>query len=343
MQQPLSFLHDIRSRIIIVLTHSFTRAQLDDLVAFCHALAVPAVRARIPAALLETRFGEMSFSDVAYDCIADLFTLDDAGRLTQLSTYFAGIDIDAASDELLLAHLRRLVFSKVNQGISRIYHEMDPGLGRIIRNIKLAVERLRQFEILERFGDACLAPAQADRLEHQPAYAAAELEAMLRQSANGSETIPDLLAVLSRSLRQRDDRSRVVPLVAVALMFRSLYATAHAALPAHAMMDHRLLEYDTLGVIRRSCRRVRTDIGSRYLGRNKVTPGEMDGLMDVIEEMLVAKYVEGDGADSSLYDRLRERMPDLSRLEYRRRLRSKVEYLARLTEKEVVERLKRDA
>jgi len=342
MPQPQTLLRDIRSRLLAILPHAFTRAQLDDFVAVCHALAVPAVRARIPAASLRSRLNEMSFSDVAYDCIADLFTVDDAGGLAQIRTYFAAIDVQSVSDEQLLAYLRRLIFSKVNQGIARMYHETDPALGKIIRNIKLAVERLRQFEMFERFGEACLTPVSTDRLEHLPAYAEGELEEILSQYLHGTESIPDMLASLSRELRRREDRSRILPLVAVALLFRSIYAYSRAALPPHAAIDDGLLEHDALAVIRRSCRRVRVDVGLRYLQKKKVTPDEMDSMMDVIEEMLVAKYVDGDGAAFSLFDRLRERMPAVSQDEYRRRFRSKLEYIARRAEAGVVDRLKRE-
>ncbi len=44
----------------------------------------------------------------------------------------------------LLGPARRLVFSHVNQALCRIYQETDPSLGKLIRNLKLAVKTFCQ-------------------------------------------------------------------------------------------------------------------------------------------------------------------------------------------------------
>ena len=162
-------------------------------------------------------------TDIAFDCIADLFQQNEEGRFVQLEAYFSSFDIANESDESLLSHLRRLVFSKANQVIFRIYNETDPSLGKIIRNIKLAIQSLNNFDIVTRFDETCILPSACETLEHLPAIKRNEFENQIRNTAHGTETIPQLLAQLSLYLRQQTEYSRLVPMVSVALVFRSLY------------------------------------------------------------------------------------------------------------------------
>ena len=55
-------------------------------------------------------------------------------------------------EEEATQQLRILVFSKVNQGLFRLYRENDPILARLIRNIKLAVKADPSFKQLVLLG-----------------------------------------------------------------------------------------------------------------------------------------------------------------------------------------------
>ena len=84
---------------------------------------------------------------LALDCIADTFQRDENGHFTTLITYFESLNWRQLSDADLTIALRRLIFSKVNEGLFRSYRAEDPNLARIIRNIKEAVKRNDSFSL----------------------------------------------------------------------------------------------------------------------------------------------------------------------------------------------------
>ncbi len=339
----MELIREIRPRLKRVLGVSFSRAELNAFAALCHALALSALRTRLSSSTLLTRFHLSSHADVAYDCIADLFRQDDAGRLFQLKAYFDGIEIDAASDEELLSHLRRLVFSMVNQGMFRIYNELDPVLGKIIRNIKLAVQTLQHFSTIEHFGETCLAPAGCETLDHLPAFERTDVERELFRVGNPRDHVPALLAKLSRVLREQTERSRVVPVVSVALAIRSLYEQPPLPKSIEPEALSQLTHRDILLIIRDACLRVKQEAEPKYVGGQKVGRPTFEKYFEVIEETLVARIAEGDGASSSYYERLRQRMPELTREDYGTYHKARIEYLAHLAESAAKRDLRRDA
>ncbi|MDI6803591.1 MAG: hypothetical protein QME58_07065 [Bacteroidota bacterium] len=127
------------------------------------------------------------------------------------------MSITTSRDEEILSHLRRLVFSKVNHGIYRQYSEIDPSLSKILRNIKIAINTLKNFTEVERFGESCIAPCACDTLEDNPAFDRDELRGFFMCEVNGREHIPDLLAKFSLILREQTDRCRIIPLVTVGI------------------------------------------------------------------------------------------------------------------------------
>lgn len=157
----------MRDHLRAIISGTSARPQLNAVVAVCHALASASLATRRTSSTLVSLHG-LNRSDLAYDCIAEISRQDAAGAFVQLNAYFDGLSLGSLSDEEILAHLRRLVVSKVNQGIFRLYNEADPPLGKILRNIKLAVNSLKHFTEIERFGELCLAPSLCDTLEYLP-------------------------------------------------------------------------------------------------------------------------------------------------------------------------------
>lgn len=306
----------------------------------CHALALAYVRSKIARSQLHPdRFG-LSPSDIALDCIADLFRQDSDGCMVQITTYFEGINFEETSDTDLLSHLRRLVFSKVNQGLFHLYSEHDPGFGKILRNIKLSVNGLHNFVELEQFGEVCIVPALCDTLEHLPPALSENLESELHQRVKGDEHIPGLLSHLALYLRTQTDHSRIVGLNAVAGIFRSMYGRLRFPEPESTPAENRLLEDDIRRVVKEACSTLQKKSHRRYVKQKHVPLEIFQDYFRVIETGLLLKYVEQDGQDFSLYSGLRNLIPGLTRESYQKEHRSNLEYLLSLTEKKVVDLLK---
>jgi hypothetical protein len=321
---------NLRENIIAVITGRHSRAQLNGLVSACHALALAFLRSKRTAGLL-AEAGGVRLPDLAYDCIADLFQTSEGGGFIRIRAYFSSMDIDNITDEELLAYLRRLVFSLVNQGLFRLYHDVDPSLGKVLRNVKLSVNAVKNFDDVERFGEPCIAPALVDRLEHLPPFDREAIERILHGLGHGNEHVPQLLAKLALYLRGQSEHSRVVSLVAVALGIRSLYARSSAPPAEGKPPDLALREHDAETMIRGACEHVKCRMRARYVERHKVGPDTFERYFLAIEMYLRARFDGIREKDLSLFSTMVRIDPSLTREEYKRKHRARIEYLARKT------------
>ena len=290
---------ELKQLISSVITEKPPSRSINEFVFLCRKIAIVQIKRKLSSRRLPSEFFKSSPADLAIDCIADLFQQDDAGTFIQIKTYFESLSLDNISEKDLLTHLRRLVFARVNQNIFRMYNEADPSLGKILRNIKLAVQGLRNFQEAERFGEQCIAPSACETLEHLPELDLAELERQLRYHARGSEHIPALLAKLSVYLREQNDHSRVVPIMLVAMVFRSLYSDA--LLTQEIIIEDQFITKDASAILNDVCAQLMNENQPKYVGKGKIEPVVFKKYFDVIEENLIATIIRQDGERMSFF------------------------------------------
>ena len=322
-----------------LLDGSNSTRQLNVIVNICLALASEHLERKWNSRRL-TQLQGISEADLAYDCIADLFQQDDAGRLVQLEAYFSSIRNECTDGEELLVYLRRLVYSRVNQAIFRMYEDIDPTLSRILRNIKIAVQKLGQFEEIDRFGENCLAPLLCDKLQHLQPVNEQVIEQHLSSVCIGIESIPQMLAGLALYLREQDEHSRVVPFMVVARSIESVYTIRHRPLLEAAQVEAEFEIHDTTAIVKSACRKVRHEMFARYVEKHKINEELFDHYFEIIERNLLLRFVELDGHDKAYFDLLKSRLPDLTKGQYRAQHRAKLEYLGALTYKRAMKELK---
>jgi hypothetical protein len=328
---------EIRAWIDAAVDNTLTLPQLNGLVALSHSMAAVALRRKLAPAMLDSGVHGTNYRDLAYDCIAELFEQGEDGSLLQIRAYFQGIDRAASSDQELLAHLRRIVFTKVNHGIVRFYSEADPDLGKILRNIRLSVQTLRNFTVVERFGDAFLLPALCPSLEHLPPFGRDDLEIALRSDARPDDHVPAMLAHLSRVLRSQNDRSRVVSLTVVALAIRSMYFTCESVQADRVPAEDPFTVPDIIALVHTACREVLGRMSVEYVDSGKIERELFRKYTEVIEKNVTLRFTGEDSDGHSLFSGLRSVLPSLSEAEYRATHRARLEYLARLAYKRSVE------
>jgi hypothetical protein len=333
---------DLRTWIEAAVTNSLTRAQLNLLVGLCHSIATIALRRKLSRTALHSSVQSSDFRDLAYDCIGELFQRAEDGSLLQIKAYFEGVDLLEASDQELLAHLRRIVFTKVNHGIARHYGDIDPYLSKILRNIRLSVQALNNFEQVERFGEPYLAPALCPKLEELPAFEHYEIEERLRSSANAAEHIPSILGKLSNILRQQEEHRRLLPLMTVALVIKSIYVGPYRNIPNSTEAYDPFTVEETSLVVQAACKELLQRTSSKYVERAKVEPEVFEMYFKVIEGNVVERLIGRNGEARSLFSGLQSLIPSMSESEYRRKHRAKIEYLARLAYESSIEKLRRE-
>ncbi|MBI5473345.1 MAG: hypothetical protein HY961_13455 [Ignavibacteriae bacterium] len=282
----------------------------------------------------------LSEHDLAFDSIADLFQRDAKGSFVQLEAYLSSFDMVAVSDEELLVYLRRLVYSRVNQALFRMYHEVDPLFSKILRNLKLALQAMKQFDEIDRFGENYLVPVLCDTLEHLPALEPDLIKQHLCSACIGTENIPQMLGRLAFFLRQQESNSRIISMMTVANVFQSVYAIMNRPLLAEPSVETDMITNDTAATIKSVCRSVKREMMAAYVGKNKVSEQNYDTYFEVIEANMIARFVMQDGDDQSYLELLKTRIPDLTPEEYKKQHRAKLEYLGALAHKLAIKKLK---
>lgn len=329
---------NLKETVRTVVSDSPDRREVNALVEICRALAEAFLLGKSSNGMLATLHG-LRINDLAYDCIAELFRVDDRGNYLELQSYFSGVSINELSDEEVLPHLRRLVFSKVNQGIFRLYSEMDPSLAKILRNVKLAVISMKMFTESERFGEACLAPSLADPLTHLPAFDAAEIEGRFGAVTTGRELIPQLLGKLSLLLREQDEYCRVVPLLRVAMLIRKTYEGKQPAQDESDRADATLHLGDVMAVISESCTEIKRKMRPKYVDTGKVEECVLGFYFDVIETEMMSRADGGHTDQANLFTLLRRYLPGMEKDEYHEHHRGRLEYCLRLVGQRVTAKL----
>jgi hypothetical protein len=327
-----------KSNLSAVLAGKYSHGELNHLIQLCHSMAKATLSWKTSSGLLGDLHG-LDRNDLAYDCIADLFSRDDAGSFPQLSTYFSAFDYDGLTEEEIIFHLQRLVSSKVEHGVVRLFQSIDPALGKILRNVKATVRSLGQFVEVERFGESYIAPALCDHLEHLPPVEIPILADKLAERAGPAEFIPGLMAKLSRYLREQQEHSRLVPTVKAAMLIRSFYERKKA-LPQGEEVTVDTASMDAEAAIEETLRSVMHHGKKTYVDRGKLTLHTLQVYCDVVRDGLEKRLLSGDGVDFSLFESLKQKLPSVRPAEYKRRHRGKLEYLMRLANKQVGERLK---
>jgi len=334
-----AFVHGLKAKLASLLEGTAESSDVRVVVRVAHTIARVTLARRIQSEPL-VKFHGLDYGDLAYDCIADLFARDDRGRYVALATYFMAFDFDSLTDEDVFFHIQRLVLRNVKQGVYRLYHQMDPQLGKILRNIKLSVQSLGLFTEFERLGETCLVPAGVETLEHLPPMRQEDLALALLNAASGNAFVPELLSTTHRFLCAQAERSRIMSLINVGLGIRAFYQQKSVPRLREESDVTDDVSIDAIEAIHTACRELRAKADEKYVRRGKVSPAMMETYFGVIESGLYQRFVDHDGTEFQISETFLKLAPGVSPVEYRKLHRSKLEYLARLTANRVVHILK---
>lgn len=335
----LPFGDKLRGLLESILSGICTDIEVNTLVRVCHALAIPYVAKRLSKDTILKETLSLNTRDFAYDCVADLFAFSIDREFPHFHAYFAAYPIGSLTDAELIAHLRRLVFSHTNKALFRLYNQVDPALAKVIRNIKLALQEFQSLTIVERFGEQCLAPAGCDPLVHLPPIGIKDLESGLSKYLRGSENIPFMLGRLALYLTEQEDYSRIVTITDSAIAFRSIYARLSLPNIDQVEPEPRGESSDVNDAIKLSVAFTREWAKNVYAEKKHIKGELLDTYFAAIEKYLMRIY-SGDGLENSLREVLAACLPEMTTAEYMKAHRSRLEYLSRLTGRELARRLR---
>lgn len=299
------------------------RIAVGDLVLICRNMAEAYLRVRRVGRVAAHR--GQTVEDLALDLVADLFRRDAAGRFVVLREYFDPVPTDR--DDAMV-NLRRLVFSVVGEGLFDQHRSFDPGLARIIRNVKAAARRLG-LPIEARHGVRWIRFGPVDA--RLPSIAPDLLERSLAGKIREGVALETVLQAISDLLDDQEVYLRAVPVVAVASTIRS----AWIRIQAHEGEESGFSGFEGFSgdgfgpLVSLAVAGIRADLHPSYVESGKVSESLFRSYLAVIASYLADVTTDGEQADRSLYERLAVELPGLDRAEYGLRHRARLEYMAR--------------
>ncbi|HEY6950858.1 MAG TPA: hypothetical protein VI758_00545 [Bacteroidota bacterium] len=315
---------------------------LREFVYLCRNIAVAYLRTKVKNGRLDPNAFGINLEDLALDCIADLFERKE-GRFVELVNYYRRVDCRASTDEELLGATRRLVFSKVNEGLFRHYRDNDRSLSNTIRNLKSAVQFSRTLFPLVRNGELWIQLMRPDSgPDHLPLIPPEYIEARLVRRREHQRGIRGLLDEFAEVLSEQNIYRKEYPLIGLAIILRA------------AMVRDVLVESDTTAepleispdeirqFVRSSIERVKSSMRPTYVEKGKFPDGTLNLYFECIEEILDAEYISNDGMDLTYYEMFRKRISTITESQYRKHHRVYLEYLAKLTRKEFLQSIKKE-
>ena len=333
-----------RATLKAILQATYTPLDLRKFVQLCYDLALPHIRKKIAAGKINLSIMGLREPDVVYDCVADLFQRNEDGNFPQIQVFFRREveDIHVASEEELLVTLRRIVIGKVNNNIIRLYSEADPALGKILRNLRLALDRTRLFDQVTRFNEHYLIPHETDPLFERPPMSEDHLRHEFSRTDHVDETIPEMLQKLQHTLAAQTEFQRAVPLVTAARMFKEAYVLGwDSPSKAPAEAQEILESQDIRRVVQDTVEGLHRRLYARYVEKGKCTAVQFDEYMNTVKDILLAG-TDGETSDHlSYYQHLNKYAPELSETMYRKERRTMLEYFVKLAKERIRQELRK--
>ncbi len=152
-----------------------------------------------------------------------------------------------------------------------------------------------------------------------------------------------MLAKLSLFLREQKTYRRSIPLITVALAFRSLYShELKISNSEQPEIENAMLVNDSSQILADACKRIKIETEQKYLGKKRLSQELFCKYFIAIEKNVGYTILGTNGEDTSLFGALKNRIPELTPEQYRRKHKNSMEYLARLCKEETIKRLKKN-
>lgn len=332
--------YELRGTLKKCINTSYNRRDIHYLITTCHKLALSYV-------IMKSKSHKSYFlkedckSDLAWDFIAEIFQKDDFGNFTLLQSYFDSVDIDGFKDHELFIELRKLVFTKVDDGIFRYYGERDPSLKKIIRNLKLSV-RNSDFRHKVQYEDGFIVVPN-DEVQELPSMPEDFLRIKLCFRLEEQMQIPDILNQVVNILQDQSEYRNRFSLVILAKIIRESFVLIHDESETKNLTpaaDKQLLKQDVEKFLNRSVNKIKKDVAPGYVKRGKIESDHVDIYFETATDIVRDDLTEQSGL--SQFDRIKTYLVDLEYEQFRKKHRSVLEYMVKLIRTDLIQNVRND-
>jgi hypothetical protein len=285
----------------------------------------------------------LSGRDIVLDCLAGLFQRDEKGRFPKIVRFFEreAPNFRDASEEDLLVLLRKLIFGEVNHNIPRIYSEADLILGRILRNIKNAINRTDLFELTSRFGEQHLVPSKCDVLPHRPPPDPEVIQDQFFRSVSRQDSLEEMLRKLHKILTEQEEFQRTIPLVSAALMVKQVYQSGwRPEESTGSNADAELIRWDITRITNAICKKIHDEMRPTYVHSGKCSGEVFEAYIRAMREIVLDEFLFDSRDGASYFGHLQRQIPNMTKDIYNAEHKERLERFAGMAKERVGEELR---
>ena len=306
------------------------REAVNYLIHVCSNMAMAFLRIQLQRGSLDNyRFG-IATEDLAIDCIADTFQRDERGHFTTLETYFNTFDWQNTTEEDLTISLRRLVFSKVNEGLFRSYRAEDPNLAKIIRNIKEAIKRNTSFSLQrEREVQWIVVGHDGTSQQHLPIAPAAVIEAYITSVLCNTSNTYTAVYAFQDFLKLHPYYRNAFPMSEYARILRACFQNRE--IPSASTQEINLSLIDVENALKKTIAYVRSKLHDTYVLKGKISLSMFETYIKALNKILASHFGAPWESATSQYDALATLIPGLSKDSFQNEHRNIMQYLFKIS------------
>lgn len=283
-----------------------------------------------------------SLDDLALDCIADLFERDEQGEYIHFHNYFDKNQLFELSEPNLHSQLRRLVFSKVNDGVFRNIGIYDLSLSKIIRNLKLAADKHGLLIARENGDNILFFDVDTSFSSHKLLMPPEFLEIKLTHRLHLTMETPEILANVTDIFRNQTEYDKRYPVVQLAQIIRRSTINLHDQPKTYYKRPGTLVSKNTLNALLNEAVKECTDCFEKtYISKGKIDRTMLDRYLDCIKKILHHHYITDSETGDSYYNHFKKQFPDVTKEEYRREHRQYLEYMVKRVRSDLFQKVKR--
>jgi hypothetical protein len=325
-----------------VLSGDASISETNLIVRHAHHFALVRLKQLLASGALHLHSFPVTLESTAIDCIAELFERDSEGVFIELEHFFSvEHDLSRLTNDDIIAHFRSLVFTKLKDGIFRLYRENDPVLSKILRNLKIAVDKNSNISLIERLGITYLIFSKNNAANiHLPEYPLDLLEKEVAKHYRQGESSGNFLSVVSTIFAEQDHYRRMYSLIDCAVVLKRVSASYKIPMEEIFAAEDGFLMQDIHSVVERTLIQIQRDLRKRYVESGKITDDVFKKYFSAISEMIIDAFVRSDGSEKSYDEYLQYHIKSLTYDEYRKNHRVQFEYMTKLAKKAVREQLK---
>lgn len=313
-----------------------------EIAEYCHQNARAYLKYKLDNSDNKLLKGYLRKEDLAWDCIAGLFERNKDGHFVIFSDFFENKNWDKLSENELKMALRRLVFSKVNDGIFRNFGAFDPSLRKIIRNIKLAVKDVENLQISET-GSGKVLELSSDDLSNLPEIPVEFLEIRLSQRIGQKMTTPEIVKGVKQILESQQLYRQSIGLSQLAISIRKVYARVNDFVEEDYIDERETFMNGEVKMrLSTAVEEQKKDLSDTYVESGKMSLKRFETYFQAVEDIIKDNYVKENPHADTYFEHLQRYWPELTKQEYRSKHRQYLEYLIKKTRDHFIEKVKKD-